>query len=348
MTTLESTPTTAPAVTRQRLYRMMRVYKETALLRAGVRTGVFDALAEGPADVADVAARLGGAERGVRLLLDALAALELVTTTGDGRYDLDAGARELLVRAAPTYYGGMVDVVASAEEWDALRDLDAAVLAGGSVRDVDAETPGYAYWETFAQSVGPVTVPTAHLLGDLLEPWAAGREGLRILDLACGHGIYGFTLATRWADARVTGVDWANVTAITARHAAEQGLADRFTPVPGDMFTTPVEGEQDLVLVTNVLHHFSEERATELLRRAAADLAPGGRIGVVGFVASDVPARDPEPYLFSILMLVWTSAGEVHSEAAHRRMCAAAGLEIEATRQVPGLPFHVLTARRAG
>lgn len=337
----------ADTVTRQQLYRMMRVYKETSLLRAGVRLGVFDALADGPQDAATVADRVGADPRGIRLLLNALAALRLVRTAG-GAYELDPGARALLVRDSPDYYGGMVDVVAGDDEWDALRDLDRAVRHGGSVSDTDAETPGYRYWETFARSVGPVTVPTANLLADLLAPWAADRGPLSMLDLACGHGIYGFTLAERFAGSTVTCVDWENVLAITAAHAEQRGLADRVRTVPGDMFTVDAGGPHDLVLVTNVVHHFSEERSTELLARAARDLAPGGRVGIVGFVAGDdEPREDPEPHLFSILMLVWTQAGEVHTHAAYERMAAGAGLVIEQSRPVPGLPFHVVVARRA-
>jgi SAM-dependent methyltransferase len=336
----------APTVSRERLYRMMRVYKETGLLRAAVTVGVFDALAAGAGSAESVAAAVAADVRGTRLLLNGLVALDLVQGS-DGNYVLDDGARELLVSTSPTYYGGMVDVVASDHEWDALRDLADAVRHGGSVRDVDAETPGYEYWETFAQRVSPVTTPVAALMTEMLAGWTATVADPEILDLACGHGIYGFTLARQLPTATVTGVDWPNVLDITRRHAAEQGLTDRTNFVPGDMFDVAVDGPFDLVLITNVLHHFSEERATALLQRAARDLRPGGRVAIVGFVAGDEPALDPEPHLFSILMLVWTSAGEVHTAAAHTRMCAAAGLEIDDSRKVPNLPFHVIVARSA-
>ncbi len=342
MTTLEGT-----TVTRERLYRMMRVYKETSLLRAALRVGVFDALGTGHATAAEVADATGSDPRGVRLLLNALVALGLVYRRPDGDYALDDGAQSLLVGSSPDYYGGMVEVVASDEEWDAMRDLAAAVQQGGSVRDVNAETPGYRYWETFARSVGPVTVPTAGVLAELLRPWSTGRPALRILDLACGHGIYGFTIARLLPDATVTCVDWPNVLDITQRHAHEQGLTNRARFIPGDMFELDLGSGHDLVLVTNVLHHFSEERSTELLSHAATQLVPGGRIGVVGFLAGDEPAHDPEPHLFSVLMLAWTDAGEVHTSAAHDRMYAAAGLQIEATQQVPGLPFHVTVLGRS-
>src|SRR5262249_17618152 len=162
-------------------------------------------------------------------------------------------------------------------------------------------------WVDFAAYASAIAVPTAQVMTDALAPWAAGRESLRVLDMACGHGIYGYTFSQRHEDARVWGLDWPNVLPVAERHAQRLGRRDRGGLVTGDMFTAPLGGPYDLVMITNVLHHFSEERATGLLRRAAEVLRPDGRLALVGFTVGDgSPATDPLPYLFSILMLVWT------------------------------------------
>ena len=103
----------------QQLFEMMAGFKTTAVLRAAVELGVFDALAKGPADAAEVAARLGTDRRGTRLLLGALAALSLLAED-DGRYELVPGADELLVTGSPKYCGGITSVAASDGEWAAL------------------------------------------------------------------------------------------------------------------------------------------------------------------------------------------------------------------------------------
>jgi C-methyltransferase len=333
-------------VTRASVNEMMRAYKRTSLLRTAVELGVFDAVHEGAGTAAAVAERAGADPRGMRILLDALAAVGLLTADGE-RYALAEGAADVLVSSAPGYLGDMTRVVVSRFEWDSLGRLADAVRNGGTVEEQNAETPGFAYWETFAEFASAVTLPTAAVMGDLLEPWAAGHDPLSILDVACGHGLYGFTLARRFQQARVTGLDWDNVLPITEKHAVELGVHDRTGFIAGDMFEVDYQGPHDLVLVTNVLHHFDEQRCTELLTRAAQALRPGGRLGVVSFVRDGSPAEDPEPYLFSILMLSWTAAGEVHSQQAHHDMITAAGFTNIVQRQVPGLPFHVLVAERA-
>jgi SAM-dependent methyltransferase len=337
----------ATGVSRERLYSMMRAYKQTALLRTAVELGIFDAIAAGAREADTIAIRIGADPRGTRILLDALAALSLVGSER-GHYSLDEGARELLVSSSPRYYGAMTAVVASDDEWEAMRRLGEAVRTGGAVVETHAETPGYSYWEVFAASVSPVMNPAACVLSDLVAGWGAQRPMLDVLDIACGHGLHGFAVADRLPQARVWGLDWDNVLPHRRRHAELRGLGERTAEISGDMFETDLGGPYDLVLITNVLHHFSEQRSAQLLSRAAGVLRPGGRVGIVGFVIDDElePAQDPEPHLFATLMLTWTHAGEVHTTAGYHRMLAAAGLRAERSASVTGLPFHVLLAER--
>jgi SAM-dependent methyltransferase len=326
---------------------MMLAYKQTAVLRTAVDLGVFAVLSGGRADAAVVAERIGAERRGTRLLLNALAALGLLDTSGDG-YALTEGARAHLVPGTAGYVGDMVKVMASTWEWDALKSLPAAVRRGGTVLDEHAETPGYRYWHDFAAYAGAVAGPTAETAAAALRDWAGERPRLRVLDMACGHGLYGFTLARQQPQAEVWSLDWPSVLSVTRRQAERLGVVDRMRPIPGDMFTVPLGGPYDVVMITNVLHHFSEARSTALLRRAADVTVPGGKIVLVGFTLDDrPPALDPEPHLFSILMLVWTFQGEVHSVPAYHRMLAAAGFTEAEVVTVASLPLRVIIAERA-
>ncbi|WP_225878613.1 methyltransferase [Spongiactinospora rosea] len=336
------------AVTRESLFGMMQAYKMTSLLRTGVSMGVFDALAGGPATAEAVADRLGCAPRGMRILLNALVAVGLAEER-DGNYTLPPGVADLLVAGGPGYLGDMVKVMSSDWEWDALKRLDDAVRRGGTVLEVHAETPGYQYWEDFAAYAVAVARPTAGVVADALKSWASGRESIDVLDVACGHGLYGLTLAQRNPQANVWALDWPNVLTQVETHAGQLGVRDRLHQVPGDMFQVPLGGPYDAILVTNVLHHFSEQRAGELLARLAPALKPDGKIVLVGFTLGDEnPADDPAPHLFSILMLAWTYEGEVHSIAAYDRMLTAAGFTTGRRHDVPGLAFRVLVADKAG
>ncbi|HEY6748108.1 MAG TPA: class I SAM-dependent methyltransferase [Mycobacteriales bacterium] len=329
------------------LFEMMLAYKRTALLSTGVELGVFDALGRGPASAAQVADACGLDPRGGRLLLNALAGLGLLTVA-DGTYALGPAAAAHLVRDRPGYVGDMTRVMSSTWEWDALKSLPDAVRRGGTVLDQHAETPEYQYWQDFAAFAGAVAGPTAERAAAALDAWAGDRPRLRVLDMACGHGLYGFTLARHQPRAEVWSLDWDTVLPVTRKHGERLGVADRAHIIAGDMFTVPLGGPYDVVMITNVLHHFSEDRGVELIRRAAEVTAPGGRIVLVGFTVDEdrPPHLDPEPHLFSILMLIWTFDGEVHSVDAYRRMLAAGGFGPPEVVTVPSLPLRVLIAER--
>lgn len=335
-----------PDLTPPAIYQIMQAYKTTALLSTAIELGVFDRLSRGRADAASVACDLGVAPRGARLLLNGLAALGLVES--DGRtYCLGPGADRHLVRGRPGYVGDMTRVMASGWEWDAMRRLPEAVRRGGPVVVEHAETPAYRYWEDFAAYAGAVAGPTARTATEALAPWASERASLDILDVACGHGIYGFTLVRQHPRARVWSLDWPNVLPFTREHAERMGVAERFTTIAGDMFEVSLGGPYDVVMITNVLHHFSEVRGVELLRRAAAAMTPGGKAVLVGFTVADgPPASDPAPHLFSVLMLTWTFQGEVHSVAAYQRMLGLAGFRDATVHEVPSLPLRVIIARK--
>jgi 2-polyprenyl-3-methyl-5-hydroxy-6-metoxy-1,4-benzoquinol methylase len=339
-------PPTVPAVTPLSLLQMSQGARRAAILRAGLRLNVFDGLADGPLTPAEVSAALPAAERGVRILLNALAAIGVVRTDGI-RYWLDESAR-ILSRTSPDYFGDALMLTLSDFEWSALGGLAEAVQAGGTVLPENAESPGYGFWPELARNPTWHTYPLADKLAEVVKEWAKDRQTLAVLDVACGHGLYGFTVAAACPQATVRSVDWDNVLPETARHAEKLGVRDRTELVAGDMFEVPLGGPYDLCLITNVLHHFSAERATEMLRRLAEVTRPGGRIGVVAIPANEEdPAEDPVPHLFSAVMLAWTKEGESHTLVDYRKMFADSGLsEPQVYASDQGGPLRLLLANK--
>ena len=56
----------------QLIWETMTAHQRSAALKAGVELGVFDTLGDGPATAAELAAKAGVAERGMRILCDFL------------------------------------------------------------------------------------------------------------------------------------------------------------------------------------------------------------------------------------------------------------------------------------
>jgi 2-heptyl-1-hydroxyquinolin-4(1H)-one methyltransferase len=117
--------------------------------------------------------------------------------------------------------------------------------------------------------------------------WCQGR----ILDMGCGTGELGLTLAARGQS--VTGVDLApSAIALARRKAAERGLAAEFL-VADATELSGYDGHFDTVVDSGLLHCLPPEaqlRYLEVLRRICR---PDGRVAVLCF--ADVPdARTPD------------------------------------------------------
>ncbi|WP_250904938.1 cyclopropane-fatty-acyl-phospholipid synthase family protein [Nonomuraea sp. NEAU-A123] len=109
---------------------------------------------------------------------------------------------------------------------------------------------------------------------------AADLEPGRALDLGCGEGADAVWLARRgW---RVTAVDISGVALErAARHAVREGVAERIDWQRHDLATSFPDGVFDLVSA-QFLHSHGDLPREEVLRTAAAAVAPGGVLLVVG------------------------------------------------------------------
>lgn len=326
---------------------MAQGFLTSAILRAAVELGIFERLASGEAAPQALAASIGADVRGTGILLDSLVALRLLERDGAG-YRLGPPADAHLVPGRPGSLDRAVHFYANDVLWEAARRLPEAVIRGGSVLDGDAATPDHRYWDELAAAVSPFLGPPAKALAELLVPWTEGRPALDILDAGCGDGTYGYAIAARNVGSRVWSLDWPNVLEHARRNVRRLGLDGRVTFIGGDMFSVPLGGPYDLAILSHVLHHFSADRCVELLRRVAGAMRPGGRLVVQDFARADAetPAVDPTPYVFSVLMLIWTKQGETHPLSAYGEMLAASGFGAPEVRDVPGQPTRFLLADR--
>ncbi|KJK54443.1 class I SAM-dependent methyltransferase [Streptomyces sp. NRRL F-4428] len=114
----------------------------------------------------------------------------------------------------------------------------------------------------------------------------------RALDLGCGEGADTVWLARRgW---RVTATDISKVAlGRAAEHAAEAGVTDLVDWQQHDFAQSFPEGEFDLVSAC-FLHSYGEFPRERILRRAAAAVAPGGTLLVVGHAGG--PSWNPEAH----------------------------------------------------
>ncbi|MFC8128343.1 class I SAM-dependent methyltransferase [Streptomyces sp. NPDC057302] len=146
-----------------------------------------------------------------------------------------------------------------------------------------------AFWDERYQQSGRLWSgePNAALVRETegLTPGSA-------LDLGCGEGGDAIWLARQgW---RVTATDISRVAlGRAAEHAAQEGVADRVDWQQHDLGESAPAGSYDLVSA-QFLHSMHDMPREEILRSAAAAVAPGGTLLIVGHMG--FPAWDTEPH----------------------------------------------------
>jgi ubiquinone/menaquinone biosynthesis C-methylase UbiE len=193
--------------------------------------------------------------------------------------------------------------------------------------------------------MAPVAAFSAQLLAVLLD--AGAGKPWKVLDIAAGHGMFGITLAQHNPNARVTALDWPNVLTVASANAAKGGVTDRFRTIAGDAFSVDYGSGYDLVLLTNILHHFDPAGCEQLLRRVHAALAPGGRAVTLEFVPDASRVTPVEAASFALVMLAMTPAGDAYTFAEYEPMFRRAGFAKSELHELPPSVQRVIISQRA-
>jgi ubiquinone/menaquinone biosynthesis C-methylase UbiE len=198
-------------------------------------------------------------------------------------------------------------------------------------------------WVEFAQSMGPMMVPSAMGLGKVV---LQSRKGpMRVLDIAAGHGLFGIEVAKQNPEAHVTGLDWAPVMRVALENAKKAGVQDRYDMLSGSAFEVAFGGPYDVVLLTNFLHHFDPETCVGLLKKVHRALKPGGLAVTLEFVPNEDRVSPPVPAAFSLTMLASTVSGDAYTFRELSEMLRKAGFGEATAHAIPMSPHTLVTAQ---
>jgi ubiquinone/menaquinone biosynthesis C-methylase UbiE len=292
------------------------------VVSAAQETGLLWALQSGPRTAQAIAEELGLDRRAVVLVLDALVTLDVASRDGDA-YDASPRFKSLVRPLGPNgerMLGLMKHMATFLRTGEPLFRMD------GTPAEREGCYQGSVAW--LANMMEPAA---RELASKLAQPPA------RILDVGCGSGVWGLTIAERFPQAHVTGQDLpAVLDAFTAR-ARSLSLGGRVATIPGDMHAVELPaGGFDLVLIANVLRLEAPDRAAALLARLAAAVAPGGALVVVDALAGGNPERERSRALYALNLALRTQRGRVHSPAEMTSWLEAAGLGAVETIDLDG------------
>lgn len=270
----------------ERINELSRCFWNSAVLRAGIKLGMFSLLEKQHLSSQQVSQYLKANPRFVQAFLEACTALGLLEKEEE-RFKNSAVSSAFLIPEKQEYVGDLVLHITN--YWHTWGKLDNLIREGRTELPfengfVDAST----YWTDYMK--GQHNRAAAGQASYLVQN--VNLNGRRkLLDLGGGAASYSIALCGANPQLQAFVVDQKEPLEIARTLVGEHNLQDRITLIEGDFHTIDLDTDNDVVLISGVVLIKSKEECCRLFRRAYDALLSGGLIIVQDFMRIDHSSR---------------------------------------------------------
>lgn len=282
-------------------------YWKGCALQAAVGLDIFSILADQKLAAEDVARKIKADTDGIKRLLEALAAMDLIEKDGS-LYANSRAARKWLCRDSEAFMGYMI--------LHHYQLIQSWCLLDQAVRDGRPKGPDLSFddpkWrENFLMGMFNTGMLTAPLVARTLD--LKGREYL--LDLGGGPGTYSIYFCLENPGLRADIFDLPTSEPFAWKSIERFGLGGRIGFVGGDYNSDDLPSGYDVVWISHIFHSMGPEGCRMLLEKAGKALADDGMLAIHDFILNDQQSGPLFPALFSLNMLLRTENGRSYSQS---------------------------------
>ena len=337
---------TAVAGYDKQLVEIAMGYQRSRAVCAAARLGIADALGESERPVADLAAVCKADVAALHRLLRALASIGIVTETRPGRFVLTEFGKPLRKDVPDSAWPAVIfwaDLLAN--NWSSLTECvrtgkNAATLRPEILLRWQEDPEGPAIFRAvMGTSAAEEYMPIA-------RAWDFSTARV-VADLGGGGGALIAAILEAFPDTKGMLVDRPESIEAARPRFSTGPLAQRTQCVAADL-TQQVPRGADVYILKHVLHGYTDEAATDILRKCREVTPPDGRVLIVEFVLPDVidhVDRDVESRLMSDLNMLAVTEGKERSAFEWKTLIDNAGLRYEQVVPVADDLVSIVEAR---
>lgn len=228
----------------------------------------------------------------------------LIACTAMGLLNKQAGlykntevAQTYLVRGQPLYQGDIIAHCASVGNfWDT---LDEQIMAEKAPTKTETDEH-----RNFIMGMHNIAVAgRAKMFTDTID--LSGRK--KLFDVGAGPGTYSIAACKQYPQLNAVVFDLPETIAITKEIIAKEAMADRISVRTGSWETDDFGQDNDVVLLSNVLHGH-QSQAQQKLDKAYSSMVQGGLLVIQEFLLNDHKTGPLIPTLFNIMVGAYSQA----------------------------------------
>ncbi len=293
--------------TRDDLLILGRGFMVPRILLTAVELDLFTKLKNKALSVNDLCTTEGWNNRGLTILMDALAAEGLLAKGSDGKYSLPGPIAKNLVRDREDSILPMI--LHGCHLWESWSNLTKIVTTGENLYPAERKDRPKEETEAFIQAM--------HVVGQLMAPIIANSLDLSVysnmVDVGGGPGTYTMAFLAKAPHMTATLFDLPEVVEIGRERLTKAGLIDRVRIVVGDYTKDDLPPGHDLALLSAIIHSNSREANRNLFRNVYNGLVQGGTILIRDHIMDPTRTFPAAGAIFAVNMLAATSGGNTYT-----------------------------------
>ncbi len=314
-----------PQVDGKELLGLIRGYQQANFLYQAFTTGVFECLTTELQKLEVIAVKMGCQTERMMFFLDALTAMDLAEKEGD-QYRITPLAHTYLCRDSHFFLGDLLDMEFSARQGDAWLMMG-PWLKGDSQEE--EHNPQVVFQPSFVKAMaqGVLSDYSVVQTAELISRHACFAAAQNVLDLGGGHGLFPIALQKKKPDLKITVFDLPQVQEVCQEYAEVFGGELLFQA--GNFYQDELPGNQDIILVFDVLHPVVPAQKEKVLKKVYHALRGGGYLFYKLWFLDESRTRPRRAALFAAKCKVTNSLSHVYTCREATEMLARIGFEVE-------------------
>jgi 2-polyprenyl-3-methyl-5-hydroxy-6-metoxy-1,4-benzoquinol methylase len=309
-------------------------------IMAAAELGIYEAIGKNSKTADQVSSLCNTHSEATRHLLDALVGIGYLQWS-NGNYTLKQKFHKWLLKESESNLIGKLRF--QILEWEWMAKLEDYVRTGKTLEMHGSISPGE--WQLYQEGMRDLSINVAKEVAPKI-PVPKGATAM--LDIGGSHGLFSIELCKRHSSLSSTIMELPGAMEAASAIAKRYDTTNRVTYVAGNTLTDDLGKEKyDLIMINNVVHHFTSEQNFALAKKIAAALKPGGIYAIGEFIRQSKPGEGGVAASTTGLYFSLTSSSGTWSTDEMEAWQKSAGLKIEKPVSPMSLPgWKILIARK--